>query len=112
MLYPVLKPFLFRLDAERAHNIVRRILTVARSSPLALAALRAIYAYDDPALAVTCAGLRFTNPLGLAAGFDKRATMIRPLAAFGFGHIEVGTVTPRPQSGNPRPRMFRLPEDR
>jgi dihydroorotate dehydrogenase len=112
MLYALFKPLLFQLDAERAHEMMSRLLRVAGSSPVALAAMRAMYAYDDPILAVTCAGLRFTSPLGLAAGFDKRATMIRPLAALGFGHIEVGTVTPRPQPGNPRPRMFRLPEDR
>jgi dihydroorotate dehydrogenase len=112
MRYAVLKPLLFRLDAERAHNLVSSLLGMAGRSPLALAAMRAMYAYDDPALAVTCGGLHFTNPLGLAAGFDKKATMIGPLHALGFGHVEVGTVTPRPQPGNPRPRMFRLPEDR
>ena len=111
MLYAVIKPLLFRLDAERAHNLVSKLLGIAGSAPLALAAMRAMYAYDDPALAVTCAGLHFANPLGLAAGLDKQATMIGPLHALGFGHVEVGTVTPRPQPGNPRPRMFRLPED-
>src|SRR5262249_35021268 len=66
----------------------------------------------DPILRVACAGLDFQNPLGLAAGFDKRAEMIAPMAALGFGHVELGTVTPRAQPGNDRPRMFRLPEDR
>ncbi len=112
MLYAVIKPLLFQFDAERAHNLVSKLLGIAGSTPLALAAMRAMYAYDDPALALTCAGLHFANPLGLAAGLDKQATMIGPLHALGFGHVEVGTVTPRPQPGNPRPRMFRLPEDR
>jgi dihydroorotate dehydrogenase len=112
MLYHLLKPILFHLDAERAHEVVGGMLRAAANTPLALPILRAVYAYEDPILALECAGLRFANPLGLAAGFDKRAEMIGPMAALGFGHIEVGTVTPRPQPGNDRPRLFRLPEDR
>jgi dihydroorotate dehydrogenase len=76
-----------------------------------LGLLRALYAYDDPVLTVECAGLAFQNPLGLAAGFDKRGVLIGPMAALGFGHVEIGTVTPRPQPGNTRPRLFRLPDD-
>jgi dihydroorotate dehydrogenase len=110
MLYKLLKPLLFRLDAERAHGLVTGLLK-AGGTPI-LVALRALYAYDDPILAVECAGLRFSSPVGLAAGFDKRAALIAPMAALGFGHVEVGTVTPRPQPGNQRPRLFRLPEDR
>jgi dihydroorotate dehydrogenase len=112
MLYALLKPLLFRLDAERAHELVSALLRLAARAPLAPQLLRAIYAYDDPILATDCAGLRFVNPIGLAAGFDKRAALVGPMALLGFGHIEVGTVTPRPQHGNPRPRLFRLPEDR
>lgn len=110
MLYKILKPLLFRLDAERAHNLVSGLLRATSATPL-LSVLRAIYSYDDPILATECAGLRLANPIGLAAGFDKRAALIGPMAALGFGHVEVGTVTARPQPGNPRPRLFRLPED-
>ena len=111
MLYALLRPLLFRLDAERAHNMISGLLRAATGTP-ARQLLRALYAYDDPILRITCAGLDFQNPLGLAAGFDKRAELIAPMAALGFGHVEVGTVTPRAQPGNDRPRMFRLPEDR
>jgi dihydroorotate dehydrogenase len=111
MIYAFLKPLLFRLEAERAHDLVTRLLAAAARAPGALPLLRALYAWDDPILAVECAGLRFANPIGLAAGFDKRGVLAAPMAALGFGHVEVGTVTPRPQPGNPKPRMFRLPED-
>ena len=111
MLYALIKPLLFRLDAERAHNMISGLLRAAAGTP-ARQLLRALYAYDDPILRIACAGLNFQNPLGLAAGFDKRAELIAPMAALGFGHVEVGTVTPRAQPGNDRPRMFRLPEDR
>jgi dihydroorotate dehydrogenase len=110
MLYTLLKPLLFRLEAERAHTLITGLLCAASGTPL-LPLIRALSAYDDPILQVDCAGLSFRNPLGLAAGFDKRAELIAPMAALGFGHVEVGTVTPRPQPGNDRPRMFRLPED-
>jgi dihydroorotate dehydrogenase len=111
MLYKLLKPLLFRLDAERAHELIGGLLRASARTPL-LGILRAAYAYDDPILAVECAGLRFANPIGLAAGFDKRGVLVAPMAALGFGHVEVGTVTPRSQPGNDRPRLFRLPEDR
>ncbi len=102
-LATALTPLLRRMEAERAHR-------------LAITALRLGLAGhdrtpDDPALAIEAFGLHFTNPIGLAAGFDKDAAAIRPLRRLGFGLIEVGTVTPRPQAGNPVPRVFRLPED-
>jgi dihydroorotate dehydrogenase len=98
-----LLPLLRRLDPERAHEI-------------ALFALRLGLAgrdttTDDPALAVEVFGRRFANPIGLAAGFDKNAVAVASLARLGFGFVETGTVTPRPQPGNPRPRLFRLAED-
>jgi dihydroorotate dehydrogenase len=106
MLRPIsaLLPLLRRMDPERAHE-------------LALLALRLGLAgtdrsETDPALAVRALGTWFTNPIGLAAGFDKDAIALRGLARLGFGFIEAGTVTPRPQDGNPRPRLFRLESDR
>lgn len=111
-VYGLVKPLLFRVEAERAHEHMAVLLRLAAGAPGAARLLRALFAYDDPILAVECAGIRLSNPVGLAAGFDKRAALIDPLALLGFGSIEVGTVTPRPQPGNPRPRLFRLPEDR
>ncbi len=110
-LYRVTRPLLFRLDAERAHDLVTAMLRTASRTPLLPDLVRALYAWEDPMLAVEWAGLHFANPLGVAAGFDKRADLVDALALLGFSHIEVGTVTPRPQPGNPRPRLFRLPED-
>jgi dihydroorotate dehydrogenase len=103
-LYPLLRPMLFRLDGERAHDLALRALDVAARAGLVAASA------PRPGRAVHCMGLDFANPVGLAAGLDKNGAYLDALGAFGFGHIEVGTVTPRPQPGNPRPRMFRLPQ--
>ncbi len=111
LLYRPLKPLLFRLDAERAHGLVTSGLGGAVRLPGLPRLLRALYQVEHPALRVDVGGLAFANPTGLAAGFDKHATLIAPLALLGFGHVEVGTVTPRAQPGNPRPRLFRLPDD-
>jgi len=101
MLYALVRPLLFALDAETAHG-----LTLALAdAPLRLGLLRAPRV---PALPVRAMGLEFPNPVGLAAGLDKNAEHVDALAALGFGFIEVGTVTPRPQPGNPRPRLFRI----
>ena len=102
-LASALMPLLARADPERAHRLA---ITALR---LGLAGRDA--QPDDPALAVEALGLRFRNPIGLAAGFDKDAMALRGLRRVGFGFIEAGSVTPRPQPGNPRPRVFRLPED-
>jgi dihydroorotate dehydrogenase len=103
MLYPLLRPFLFSLDPETAHDLAFGSLDVAARLHVARLALPRVP--DDP---VEVMGLRFANRVGLAAGLDKNAEHIDGLAAFGFGHIECGTVTPRPQPGNPRPRLFRI----
>lgn len=102
MSYRLLRPALFLLEAERAHR-------------LAVAALRALPAGSPPPsgqLAIRVAGLDFPNPLGMAAGFDKDAEVPDALLGLGFGFAEVGSITPRPQAGNPKPRLFRLAEDR
>jgi dihydroorotate dehydrogenase len=105
--YRAVRPLLFRIDAERIHHLTLGALRVAGSTPptRALARLAAGRAPDDP---VELMGLRFRNRIGLAAGFDKDAVALRGWATLGFGFAEVGTVTPLPQAGNPRPRLFRL----
>ncbi|RYY91528.1 MAG: quinone-dependent dihydroorotate dehydrogenase [Comamonadaceae bacterium] len=103
--YALARPFLFGLDAERAHDLTMDGLARTQNTPLASAyAARRV---EDP---ITLAGLTFPNKVGLAAGLDKNALCIDGLAAMGFGFIEVGTVTPKPQQGNAKPRMFRLPQ--
>ncbi len=103
--YAPARALLFRLDAEDAHDLTLRTLERLQHSPLL--SLVAQPRIDDP---VTLAGLHFPNRVGLAAGLDKNARCIDAWAAMGFGFVEVGTVTPRPQPGNPRPRLFRLPQ--
>lgn len=101
-LFDLLRPGLQWLDAEDAHRLTVKALTL---SPFRQSCV------DEPALAVDAFGLRFSNPVGLAAGFDKHAEVPDALMALGFGFVEVGGVTPRPQPGNPRPRVFRLAAD-
>jgi dihydroorotate dehydrogenase len=102
--YPLLRPFLFALDPETAHDLAFRSLDAGAKSGLV-----GVLAPKIPPSPVTAMGLVFPNRVGLAAGLDKNAAHIDGLAALGFGHIECGTVTPRAQPGNPRPRLFRLP---
>jgi dihydroorotate dehydrogenase len=104
-LYRLLRPLLFRLDAETAHHLALAALSLSRYLP-------GLRARRLPSLPVKTMGLRFENPVGLAAGLDKNAQAPDAFAAFGFGFVEVGTVTPRPQPGNPRPRLFRLVDQR
>ncbi|WP_223648678.1 quinone-dependent dihydroorotate dehydrogenase [Hymenobacter psoromatis] len=111
MYKSVVKPLLFNLDAERAHHLVFDNLKRAARLPGAGALLRGLYDYQHPSLAREVFGLKFPNPVGLAAGFDKNAVLTDELATLGFGFVEIGTVTPRPQPGNPQPRLFRLPQD-
>jgi dihydroorotate dehydrogenase len=103
LAFPLARPLLHALDAETAHGITIRALSALPASAPAVA---------YPGLAVQALGLSFPNPLGLAAGFDKNAEVPDAMLALGFGFTEIGTVTPRPQAGNLRPRLFRLPEDR
>ncbi|HUL14039.1 MAG TPA: quinone-dependent dihydroorotate dehydrogenase [Methylococcaceae bacterium] len=105
MLYELLRPLLFRLDPETAHHLALAAMQhLARLGPIN--PLR----QTVPASPRTVMGLEFPNPVGLAAGFDKNGDCLEGLAALGFGFIEIGTVTPHPQPGNPKPRLFRLPE--
>lgn len=102
MIYSLLKPFLFAMDAERSHHL---IFSLAKRFPCFLPKVE----IKQP---VEIAGLLFPNAVGVAAGLDKNGEYLDVLSRIGFGHIEVGTVTPRPQAGNPKPRLFRLKEDR
>lgn len=104
-IYPLLRPLLFSLNPETAHHVTLKLLKLVDLT--GLSALSAAKSTDKP---IKVMGLDFKNPLGLAAGLDKNGDYIDALAALGFGFIEIGTVTPRPQPGNPKPRMFRLPE--
>ena len=104
-LYPLLRPFLFSLNPETAHEVTLKLLSATYVSGLG----KLIYPKIEPK-PVTVMGLEFKNPVGLAAGMDKNGDYINALDALGFGFVEIGTVTPRPQPGNPKPRLFRLPE--
>ncbi len=111
----LLRPLLFRLDAETAHHLAMRALRTGGNSRRLLAGLRAVAGTEaaaDKSLARTVFGVRFPNPVGLAAGFDKDGVALPAWEALGFGFVEVGTLTPQGQPGNPRPRMFRVPERR
>lgn len=112
MYKQILLPILFRFDAERVHYWVCDTLRWLFKRPLVPTLLRKYYTFEHPALERTIAGLTFKNPVGLAAGFDKNAELVDEMAALGFGFVEIGTVTPRPQLGNDKPRLFRLPADR
>ena len=101
-LYPLVRPLAFALDAERAHRATIAALKLLPAGRCAA---------PDPMLSVDVAGLAFPNPVGLAAGFDKDGEVFRQMLGFGFGFVEIGTLTPLPQAGNPRPRLFRLAED-
>ncbi|MDH5751715.1 MAG: quinone-dependent dihydroorotate dehydrogenase [Deltaproteobacteria bacterium] len=110
-LYPLLKPLLFRTDPEWAHETITAAAARAASVPGAGPLMRALFGGEHASLRTSLWGLDFPSPLGLAAGFDKNATLLPLMTRLGFGLVEVGTVTPRPQDGNPRPRLFRLPRD-
>lgn len=107
LVYSALRRLLFALDPETSHGLGLAALRAAQAVPGLTAALSRRNVSTDPALRQTLFGREFANPLGLAAGFDKNAAAVRAFAALGFGFVEVGTVTPRPQPGNPRPRLFR-----
>jgi dihydroorotate dehydrogenase len=110
-VYELIKPWLFRQDPEGIHERVMLLLAWLGQRGPSLELIRQLFSLRDPRLEVSAFGLRFPNPIGLAAGFDKNAVAVRTWAALGFGHVEIGSVTALPQPGNPRPRLFRLPQD-
>jgi len=110
-MYAILKFFLFKFDPEKIHHFVTYWLKKAHKVAPINFAIKAFYNFEDKKLELNVFGLHFKNPVGLAAGFDKNGEYIEEFANFGFGFIEVGTVTPLPQLGNEKPRMFRLKAD-
>ncbi|MEM9850082.1 MAG: quinone-dependent dihydroorotate dehydrogenase, partial [Bacteroidota bacterium] len=110
-MYALIKPFLFLLPAEKAHHLTVRLLKIVLTIPIISHLFRASFKYEHRDLSREVLGLKFPNPVGLAAGFDKDGKYFREMAALGFGFLELGTVTPKAQNGNPQPRLFRLPAD-
>lgn len=106
-----IRPFLFSLDPEKAHHFTFKYLKFVHKIPLVPLLIRKIYNVEHPSLHREVFGLHFKNPIGLAAGLDKDAKLYKELANLGFGFIEIGTITPKPQLGNPKKRLFRLIED-
>ncbi|MCS6832723.1 MAG: quinone-dependent dihydroorotate dehydrogenase [Flammeovirgaceae bacterium] len=111
MYKTILRPLLFSLDAETIHHAVFNALHWAGYLPFSHRFTKLMFTTDEHRSSISLFGLTFANPVGLAAGFDKDAKYLHELSAFGFGHIEIGTLTPKPQPGNPKPRLFRLPDD-
>lgn len=110
-MYSFVKPILFKLDPEHAHDITMSKLAWASKVPLATAQINRLFGNKVPGLPVKCMGIDFRHPVGLAAGLDKDARALPAFSAMGFSGVEMGTVTPKPQPGNEKPRMFRLVED-
>ncbi|WP_224483694.1 quinone-dependent dihydroorotate dehydrogenase [Robertkochia aurantiaca] len=111
MYKALLRPLLFRFDPEQVHYFTFRLIRFLHGIPGYAALVRKNFVVDDPRLEREVFGLTFRNPVGLAAGFDKDAVLFRELSDYGFGFIEVGTLTPKAQPGNPKKRLFRLKED-
>jgi dihydroorotate dehydrogenase len=107
----ILKPLLFIKNPEEAHYFTFSWIKRTFNIPIIKNVIESIYGFEDPILEREVFGLKFKNPVGLAAGFDKDAKLIDEMSMLGFGFIEIGTLTPKPQEGNPKPRLFRLPED-
>ncbi|MCI0455240.1 MAG: quinone-dependent dihydroorotate dehydrogenase [Candidatus Dadabacteria bacterium] len=109
--YQSLKKYLFKLDPESSHDVSEFVLRKAKHIPFCLSLIKRKNFITNHSLKQNIFGREFLNPVGLAAGFDKNATIIETMPALGFGFVEVGTVTPEPQSGNPKPRLFRFPKE-
>jgi dihydroorotate dehydrogenase len=110
-MYKILRPLLFLVDPEKIHHFVSAVLRLKPHLPGVASVLKFLFDYSDPRLERKIFGLTFKNPVGLAAGFDKDATLVDEMASLGFGFVEIGTLTPLAQPGNDKPRLFRLPKD-
>lgn len=108
----IIKPFLFCFNPETAHNMTFSAISFLRHVPFARSIIRAIYQKDAPALEKEVFGIKFPNPVGLAGGLDKNGEYYNDMANFGFGFVEIGSLTPKPQDGNAKPRCWRVPGDR
>ena len=111
MYKSIIRPFLFQLSAEKAHHFTFSLTKFFFNIPGVKSINKSLFQINSPKLERELFGLKFPNPVGLAAGFDKDAKLIDELASLGFGFIEIGTITPKAQPGNPQPRLFRLQED-
>ncbi|MFI3332803.1 MAG: quinone-dependent dihydroorotate dehydrogenase [Rikenellaceae bacterium] len=112
MYQKIIKPLLFKLSIDRAHSLAIGLLQLIGHMPYGYKALKASYRVDHPSLEREVFGTKFRNPIGLAAGFDCNGEIINEISALGFGFVEVGTITPEAQEGNPKPRIYRLGRDR
>lgn len=112
MIYPYLRSAMFRFSPEKAHHLSMNVLKFLCNTPIVNGIVKKQFKGKFPSLHKEIMGLQFTNPVGLAAGFDKNALYLKELDALGFGYMEIGTVTPKGQPGNPQPRLFRLPKDK
>src|SRR5690606_4933189 len=112
MYKSIIRPILFKFDPEKVHYFTFSVLRIANKIPFVSSIIRSCYLVNDKRLEREVFGLKFKNPVGLAAGFDKDAKLYQELSNLGFGFIEIGTLTPKPQEGNPKKRLFRLKEDR
>ncbi len=110
-MYKLVRKFLFLFDAEEIHELSTKLIKLFNLIPFSSFLLRKCYLISDKSLEKELFGIKFNNPVGLAAGFDKNATLFNDFRNFGFGFIEIGTVTPLPQDGNPKKRIFRLSKD-
>lgn len=110
-MYKLLKPLLFLLSPETAHKVIMKLLVILKYIPFSGMIIRLLYSYKHPLLEREVFGIKFKNPIGFAAGFDKNGDYYNEIANFGFGFVEIGSVTPEPQPGNPKPRIFRLVAD-
>ncbi|WP_187262747.1 quinone-dependent dihydroorotate dehydrogenase [Pontibacter beigongshangensis] len=111
MYKTLIRPLLFKIDPEKVHYLIVDALKAGYKLPLSKTISNSLFQVTDPRLERELFGIKFPNPVGLAAGFDKDARLIDEFANLGFGFIEIGTLTPKPQPGNPKPRIFRLPPD-
>lgn len=111
-MYKFIRPLLFCFSPEQIHSITMGLLRVLHHIPFAESLIRGLFNYNNPKLERELYGIKFKNPVGLAAGFDKNGNAYNEIANFGFGFIEIGSLTPKPQGGNPKPRCFRLPKDK
>ncbi|MFA7445127.1 MAG: quinone-dependent dihydroorotate dehydrogenase [Flavobacteriaceae bacterium] len=111
MYKSIIRPILFKFDPEKVHHFTFSVLRIANKIPFVSSLIRSCYVVNDKRLEREVFGLKFKNPVGLAAGFDKDAKLYKELSNLGFGFIEIGTLTPKPQDGNPKKRLFRLKED-